>query len=112
MMSRCHNPNHIHYARYGGSGIWVCEAWRNNFPAFYRDMGPRPEGMTLDRIDGTKGYSPENCRWATVVEQQNNMKTNRVVEIDGHSMTISDHSRRMGVKYPTLYARLKRRGVI
>ncbi len=68
MKQRCTNPNHRAYKDYGGRGITVCEQWLQ-FHYFLRDMGERPEGTTLDRIDNDKGYYKENCRWATGYEQ-------------------------------------------
>lgn len=73
MKQRCHNPRSRQYATYGGAGIEVCPEWRTSFEAFYAAMGPRPAGRySVDRIDNSKGYSPENCRWATVSEQNRN----------------------------------------
>lgn len=74
MLQRCSNPNHKYYEYYGGRGITVCEEWKgpNGFTQFLADMGQRPEGYTLDRMDGDKGYSPDNCRWATRRVQQLN----------------------------------------
>jgi hypothetical protein len=75
MLSRCRNPNHAGYANYGGRGITVCARW-DDYATFLADMGRRPSPQhSLDRIDNEQGYAPENCRWATWVEQNNNQRT-------------------------------------
>lgn len=78
MKARCDNPNNPYYKNYGGRGITVCDRW-NKFENFYDDMCPRPEGMTLERIDNDKGYGPDNCKWVTLFEQQCNKRTNRKI---------------------------------
>jgi hypothetical protein len=74
MIQRCHNPKHNRYHIYGGRGIVVCDEWRSSFAVFYRDLGDRPDGYTLDRIDPDKGYCKDNCRWASVSEQNANKR--------------------------------------
>lgn len=76
MLGRCTDPRHTAFVNYGGRGIKVCDRWRS-FDAFLADMGPRPEGLTLDRMDNEGNYEPGNCRWATRVEQSANARPRR-----------------------------------
>jgi len=74
MIDRCTNPNAWNYKYYGGRGVEVCERWLESFENFLTDVGERPEGLTLDRIDVEGDYEPENCKWATWSEQQENKR--------------------------------------
>ena len=75
MKDRCYRPSHKDYLNYGGRGIAVCGAWKEDFEAFLTDMGERPEGLTIDRIDPNGNYEPSNCRWATPQMQHDNRRT-------------------------------------
>lgn len=108
MIQRCSNPRKDDYARYGGRGIRVCERWKQ-FTAFYEDMGPRPSPEhSIDRVDNTAGYSKDNCRWATRVEQQNNKRSNRLVVLDGVVMSLAQACRMRNLPYSPIQLRLRR----
>jgi len=108
MVQRCTNPESSCYQHYGGRGITVCDRWLNSFDAFSEDMGPRPKGKSIDRIDNNKGYSPDNCRWATRHEQMNNTRQNVWIEHNGVTMTASQWSRELGINVRTLCDRAKK----
>lgn len=107
MLQRCINPNNKSWKRYGARGITVCERWKS-FENFYADMGDRPAGMTLDRKDNDKGYSPDNCRWATYAEQNRNYSRNVLIEWGTKRMTVTDWEKELGMKHRTLDNRLRR----
>jgi len=88
MLERCRNKRHKQYMNYGGRGITVCERWYD-LANFVADMGERPKGLTLDRVDNNKGYSHENCRWATKLEQARNTRGNRLFTINGVTKCLS-----------------------
>lgn len=75
MIQRCTNPKHLHFSNYGGRGITVCERWLNSFENFLADMGPRPDGLTIERRNNYLGYFKSNCRWATRKEQMANLRS-------------------------------------
>jgi hypothetical protein len=107
MIERCENPNNAHAADYGGRGISVCERWRHDFQAFLADMGRRPNGMSIDRINNDGNYEPGNCRWATNKEQASNRRYCVMLTHNGETMTASDWARRVGIKPSTMLARLR-----
>ena len=107
MRSRCQNPKDKTYHLYGGAGVTVCQRW-SKFTAFLADMGPRPEGTTLDRWPNKFGnYEHGNCKWATYREQAANTKKNLLVTVRGRTLNLADWSRLVGVSYQTLHWRLK-----
>ena len=107
MKSRCLNPKDKDYkTRYGSKGITVSNEWLQ-FQNFLNDMGSRPEGMTLDRIDGTKGYYNGNCKWATALEQANNRKDTNMLSFLGETKAVADWARFLGVKPDTLANRIR-----
>lgn len=85
----------------------MCEEWRDDFAAFFRDLGPRPDGRSLGRIDNSKGYEPGNCRWETRKQQQNNRRVNRYLEYAGMRQTVTEWATTLGLSYSTLRYRLK-----
>lgn len=78
MITRCENRRQARFNQYGGRGVTVCPRWRQSFEAFLADMGERPDGMTIDRIDNDRGYEPGNCRWATASEQTRNQRRTKL----------------------------------
>ncbi len=107
MKQRCLNQNSPDYSRYGGRGITVCERWLNSFEWFLEDLGERPEGRTLDRIDPDGNYEPGNCRWATASEQQFNRRFNKKLEYRGQVKPMVDLSSESGVPLKILRWRLE-----
>lgn len=105
MKRRCSDQAHRDFHLYGGRGISVCERWLS-FESFLADMGERPAAMSIDRTDQNGHYEPGNCRWATPIEQQNNMRSNRLVDYNGQKHTVSQWSRITGIGRITLLTRL------
>jgi hypothetical protein len=99
------NPNATRYDLYGGRGIKVSDEWRD-FENFYRDMGERPPGKTLDRINPDGNYTKDNCRWITLSEQQQNKRTCRYYNYQGETLNITQLAKKLGVNGNTLYCRL------
>jgi hypothetical protein len=108
MRRRCVNPRHRFYPNYGGRGIAVCHEWATSFEAFLRDMGEKPAGKSLDRIDNDGNYEPGNCRWATQAEQSRNRSQSIRLTLDGQTKVLKDWARDIGMHASTLRERLVR----
>jgi hypothetical protein len=106
MLGRCGNPKDKNYFRYGGRGIIVCDRWKD-FVNFLEDMGERPLGMTLERINNDSNYEPQNCRWATVKEQARNRRGQRLIEFNGETKCLSEWAEQYKIIPDTLASRLK-----
>lgn len=106
MRTRCLNQNSEQFHRYGGRGITVCKEW-DNFENFLADMGERPSGTTLDRIDSNGHYEPGNCRWATMKVQENNKRNNVTMTFNGKTLTVAQWADETGIGYQTIRARMK-----
>lgn len=112
MLQRCHNNNHSKYFKYGGRGIKVCDHWKDSFLNFLEDMGTRgSDSYSIDRLDNDKGYTPENCAWRTIEEQNNNRgKFNLMVTYEGETKTASQWAKQYGIGAGTFIARINRYG--
>lgn len=108
MKHRCLLPKDPGYKNYGARGITVCQRWLDSFANFLEDMGERPEGTTLDRINNNLGYFKENCRWATRKDQRRNSRQNHYLEYNGKTLCIEDWSRLTGIKHSTICRRIIR----
>lgn len=106
MLARCQTPTHIGYAYYGGRGVKVCERWMD-LTNFIADMGHRPAGKSLDRINPDGDYEPGNCRWASVTEQNRNKRTNRNLTLNGRTQCIAEWARELGVTHGAITWRKK-----
>lgn len=106
--SRCLNPNNLSYFRYGGRGIMMCQEWQNSFEIFFHDMGPCPNGMSLDRRNNDLGYFPNNCRWATRTEQNNNRRGQQNITYKGQTLNMMQWAKRLGINHGTLRNRIFR----
>jgi hypothetical protein len=107
MKKRCFDKSNKDYPSYGGRGISVCALWLN-FENFIKDMGERPEGYSIDRIDNSKGYEPGNCRWATSLQQNRNRRNNKIITLNGIGKTQSEWAADIGISDATIHKRLKR----
>lgn len=99
MKARCHNKKNKSYPRYGAKGITVCKEWMNDFEAFEKHIGENKDGLTVDRIDSSKGYEPGNVRWATYTQQARNTKRNVMVSVNGQKMCLTEACQLLNVDY-------------
>lgn len=110
MHERCNNRDHEAYKYYGGRGISVCERWNGpeGVTNFIADMGERPEGTTLERRENNKGYSPDNCYWATAVQQNRNRRTAKLLTYAGETMCMVAWAEKLKIPYQKLKNYLRR----
>ena len=109
MLNRCEKTNDREYPMWGGRGIKVCERW-HDFNNFYADMGERPKGTTLDRIDNNGDYEPSNCRWATAKTQSNNRRNNTLITYNGRTQTLQQWADEVGIGATTIHNRISNLG--
>jgi len=108
MKTRCFNPNYKRYPNWGGRGITVCDRWKNSSENFLADMGLKPTVKhSLDRINNDADYCPDNCRWATKAEQQNNRRSNRLITIACVTYTIAQWTEKKSYGETVIQSRLK-----
>lgn len=110
MRYRCNKPNHKFYKFYGGKGVSVCKRW-DIFLNFLEDMGEKPEGLSLDRINNDGNYEPSNCKWST--QQEQNENSSRVVRFTygGKTMNMKEWAKELKLNYQTLAGRIKTYGI-
>ena len=106
MIQSCTNPKASSYDRYGAKGINVCDHWRA-FANFYADMGDRPEGMSIDRINSSGDYEPGNCQWSTPTEQNRNRSSNRMETLWGKTQSLADWADELNIDYQLVHRRIR-----
>lgn len=108
--ARCYNRRNPHYMNYGGRGIKMCTRWRFNFKNFLNDMGKRPDGYTIERIDNDGDYEPKNCRWATRKDQVRNCRQSCFVNFNGKKVFLKDACLSSGLNYKSVHYRIRKLG--
>ena len=106
MLGRCYNMKNPAFKKYGGRGITVCDRWRHSISNFISDMGEKPKGTSLERIDNDGPYSPDNCKWATAMEQAQNRRSSSLLTFKGRTLPVMQWSREIGIKRTTIEMRL------
>lgn len=109
MKARCTNPNNTHFQYYGAMGISVCERWMK-FENFLSDMGEKPPGKSIDRVDPSGDYTPQNCRWADGKSQANNKNNSRLITALGQTLTLQQWAEKLGVTHGTIIFRIDKAG--
>lgn len=104
--ARCLNPNEPQYKHYGGRGIKVCDRWLSSFQNFLADMGEKPKGTTLDRVNVNGDYEPGNCRWVDWKVQQNNRRNNRLLTYEGVTLNATQWAERLGMDLRVIQKRV------
>lgn len=107
MLYRCYSLENDSFSDYGARGISVCDRWRHDYDAFVADMGLRPEGHTLERIDNNGNYGPDNCRWATPKEQNRNTRVCRYITQKGRTQTVAAWAEELDIPKATIFSRLR-----
>lgn len=109
MHKRCYKPKNKRYPLYGGRGITVCERWQD-FNNFLLDMGEKPSGMSLDRINNDGPYSPKNCRWASAKTQARNRRTSKIIKFNGEEKSLAEWCELIGLNYTRTLGRINKCG--
>jgi hypothetical protein len=109
MKARCLNENVQDYRYYGAKGVSVCDEWMNSFESFmdWSLENGYNDALTIDRIDANGDYSPENCRWVTNRDQQNNRSNTKILSLNGETKSLSEWADELGIARNTLWARLR-----
>jgi hypothetical protein len=106
MKQRCCNKNNPRYSDYGGRGIKICDRWKDSYENFYKDMGARPAGTSLDRKDVKGDYTPGNCKWSGAKEQNSHTRSNNLVTYSGKTKTVTQWAKEKDINPGTLFSRL------
>lgn len=109
MKERCYNENHVAFNSYGGRGISVCEQWKTDFTSFkeWALENGYSSDLTIDRVNNNGNYSPQNCRWATRIQQQNNTRANHLLTFNGETHSFAEWSRITGINRITIRSRIR-----
>lgn len=110
MKSRCYNENAKDYKYYGGKGVKICSSWRKSFACFciWALTNGYSDDLTLDRIDNSGDYCPENCRWVNMKKQNRNKSQTRKIEINGQTKCLKDWCKEFGISYHMVVQRIHR----